>query len=363
MPEYRYFANDLLTNEIIADMPFYGVFLERRLSSSGQGNASFKLETGKHVDSELIQGSEPGRTAIYCERDGVLIWGGIVWARTYDTRAKVCNLNLGTFESYFKQCVLEAGYIASGVEQITAFRTVLEAMQAQEGSNILLDLSNVTGASGVTRNFEVESTSFTLVDSVINQMVAVDNGLDYTIEAQTGPSIDTPTRKVLMGYPQLGNTDPAFAPGFDYPGSIDNYYWPESALRGATKIAGLGQGTGETALVAVYTDYARLQQGWPALWSVNSYKDITTQDVLDARTALDATKFRVPYSVPTFTLKPNTEFEMWNALGMQFNVHIQDARFPDGKTINSRMVGWALKPGDSDGVESIDLLLEGDDND
>ena len=98
--EYRYYLTDLLTNQVISEVPFRGVSFERanRRAGSFSGTIPF-IEATKGLD--LYEATMPGRTGIYIMRNQVCVWGGIIWSRTYDVSNRTLEVNGGEFMSYF----------------------------------------------------------------------------------------------------------------------------------------------------------------------------------------------------------------------------------------------------------------------
>jgi len=97
---YRYFLTDLLSNEIISEVPFKGVSFERanRRAGSFDGTIPFIAAT-KGLD--LYEATMPGRTGLYVVRNNVCVWGGMIWTRKYDTGSKELSVSAGEFLSYF----------------------------------------------------------------------------------------------------------------------------------------------------------------------------------------------------------------------------------------------------------------------
>jgi len=98
--EYRYFLTDLLTNQVISEVPFKGVSFERanRRAGAFSGTIPF-IEATKGLD--LYEATMPGRTGIYIMRNQVCVWGGIIWGRTYDVSTQELEVTGGEFMSYF----------------------------------------------------------------------------------------------------------------------------------------------------------------------------------------------------------------------------------------------------------------------
>ena len=98
-PVYRYYTADLLTNEILAEIPFRGVSYERTVKGAGSFSGSIPvIEATKSMN--IYESTMPGNTALYVVRNGVCVWGGIIWTRSYDVVGRVLNVTGAEFTSY-----------------------------------------------------------------------------------------------------------------------------------------------------------------------------------------------------------------------------------------------------------------------
>lgn len=96
---YRYFLTDILTNELIMEIPFSGVSYSRAVKGAGQFNGSIPvIDQTSHMD--LYNSTMPGKTAIYVTRDGICVWGGVIWTRSYDLVNKSLSVSANEFTSY-----------------------------------------------------------------------------------------------------------------------------------------------------------------------------------------------------------------------------------------------------------------------
>lgn len=109
VPEYRYFTADLITGSIVMEIPFSGVSWERKISAAGSfsgsiavpGNLSGERSTGSEDHFDLYNTTLPGKHALYVMRNGICVWGGIIWSRDYSITEKRLNVSALEFVSYF----------------------------------------------------------------------------------------------------------------------------------------------------------------------------------------------------------------------------------------------------------------------
>jgi len=98
--EYRYFLTDLLSNNIISEVPFREVSFSRANRRAGEfsGTIAF-VEATKGLD--LYEATMPGRTGIYIMRNDVCVWGGMIWSRNYNVNSQTLEVSGAEFISYF----------------------------------------------------------------------------------------------------------------------------------------------------------------------------------------------------------------------------------------------------------------------
>jgi hypothetical protein len=360
VPIYRYFSADILTGAVLAELPLYGVWMTRQMSTTGEFTGTYKLGTGLHNDTELLEGTIPGKCAIYVERNDQLIWGGIIWSRTWAEEAHTMSMTAQTFESVFDHVCSQQHIIHEDVDQMVILKSVIDQMQSQAGNDFGLDTSGI-GTCGVKRTVLLPGYEYRKFQEAVDQVVDVENGIDYTIEILPGPQIDQPRKVVRVGYPNIGGNSPIDDNMmFDYPGNVQNFWWSESSTRGGTVVVGIGFGSGESMLRVEVRATELLNTGWPAWYAVQAHKDIAESNILQATTRADMERLKAPVVNPTFELRSDRppEFEGWYLLGQNFKVHIESVRFPEGRDTISRMIGWELTAETNDSTENFKFTVE-----
>lgn len=357
MPEYRYIGVDLLTRQIIEDLPLYGVSLTRRISGSGNMTGSYKLGTGLFSDPDLLSASEPGLRALFVVRNNTCIWAGPIWTRTYQSQAQVISLTGQTFESIFAQIAVDNAMNFPSADQALLFKYLIDQMQLQPSCNFGLDTSSIA-YTGVMQELIINSYEHKVFSEPISDLVKAAGSFDWMIDP-TIDANDNITLPVKVGFPFLGYGLPGIE--LDYPGPISDYYWPESAAKGVVRETIMGKGEGTSMPVGTYTNQDLLDAGYPRWEDPKSEKSIDDPTQISRIAQESGLTRKIPVVVPTFdvTIDESVDFNEWSNLGAPINVHIQDVRFPDGKDFSSRMLGWDFTPSSSDNVESVKLVLEG----
>lgn len=119
--EYRYFLVDILTNQTISEIPFLSVSYERSLSKAGSFSGSIPvIDATKALD--LYESTMPGKVALYVLRNGICVWGGIIWGRQYSPTNKQLQVDASEWISYFyHRAVWQTLYYGSDVVYPTKY--------------------------------------------------------------------------------------------------------------------------------------------------------------------------------------------------------------------------------------------------
>ena len=99
-PDYKYFTVDVMSNEILSEIPFRGVSYERAIKGAGTFSGSIAVND-ETAPLELYNSTMPGNTALFVVRNGICVWGGIIWSRNYDVVARTLSVDASEFTSYF----------------------------------------------------------------------------------------------------------------------------------------------------------------------------------------------------------------------------------------------------------------------
>lgn len=358
MAEFRYLFADLLTKRVTLEVPCYGVSYGRELNKASDGTLSINLDRTDFTNQEVIDATVPGKAAVYFERDGSLLWGGILWSRTYQSQAKTLSFTMQTFESYFYKFVIEQTLTFTSRDQRNILCDLIIHCQQKEGSDIgvLVD-PNYPFTNNVVRTVNFYNYDLWTYGKAFDYLAEYDDGLDWTIEVYYDENGD-PARRVRVDN-VLGSPREATGLVWEYPGNITNYYWPENASRGAISVIGAGAGDGTTKLLTKKTNSTLLNQGFPNYQEVYSNTDVSVKSTLDTQTANELNRLTIPITVPTIEADAAKEpyIGSWN-LGDYAQISIEDPRFEAGINKYVRIIGYTASPPSSDGTETVNLVLE-----
>lgn len=109
---YKYILTNLLTNKVIAEVPFVDVTWGRAIKSAGSFSGSIAV-TDETAYLNLYETTMPAKTGVYVMRNDVCVWGGIIWSRSYNVKERKLNVSGLEFISYFSHRKIWKTYTSS----------------------------------------------------------------------------------------------------------------------------------------------------------------------------------------------------------------------------------------------------------
>ena len=359
---YRYLIADLITNEIIAELPLTGVGFTQGLNQAGTLSAHLLLSGINTYAFNVDAATTPGRNAIYVDRDGVLVWGGVIWGRIYNSNDQQLQLQAREFLSYFEHRRIAEDIAFTNIDQLVIAKTLVENAQSAPSGDI-----------GVTYNSEGQTTSGVLVDRVyyhyelktvfnaIQDLSRQQNGFDFHIDIDYDPVTGAPTKSFNTYYPKVGVTyDPSnpYALVFNFPaGNVVEYEYPEDGSIVANTVYALGAGSNEGKIISIAQDATKLAEGWALLEEQANYSDVTDVTVLDNLAIGQVIATSYPPTTLKLTAPPYVDPVYGTyEVGDEARIIITDSRFPETLDTVYRIVALSVQPGE-DGPERVTLTL------
>lgn len=357
MATYRYLFADALTNQIIAELPLTGVNFTQTLNAAGTFQGTILL-SGLQVAANATNGTIPGRTVLYVDRDGVLVWGGLIWAREYSSANQHVRITAREFESYFERRRITTTQAFNTVDQLLIARTLVNNAQAVTNGNLGITVGSEL--SGVTVSRTYYDYEYKTVYSALLDLSRQTDGFDFNVQvAYDGGGV--PTKTLRLNYPMSGTrysaTNPA-APMFELPaGNIIEYSYPEDGSIAANTVYALGAGSNEGKLIATASDATKITQGWPVLEDSVNYSDVTDATMLANLAAGQVAAVSYPPTTLTIVAPPYVQPTLGSyQIGDDARVRINDSRFPNGIDSTYRIVALNVTPGET-GPERVTLTL------
>jgi hypothetical protein len=356
---YRYLFANLLTNEIIAELPLTGVAFTQQLNQAGTLQGHLLLSGVSTPEFNVNASTIPGKTAIYVDRNGDLVWGGVIWGRTYNSTAQVLSLTAREFESYFERRRITTTEAFTNADQLLIARTLIDNAQAVAYGDIGVITNSET--SGVLIDRVYYDYEYKGVYQAIQDLSRADDGFDFNIKVEYDNITNEPKKTLILGYPRTGvvyNVNDPEALVFIFPaGNIVEYEYPEDGSIAANTIYALGAGSNDGKLLATGQDTSKFSEGWPLLEDQANYSDITDATLLQEL----ATGQALAVSYPPTTIKivvpayVTPEFGSYD-IGDDARLIITDERFPSTLDEVYRIVALNVQPGE-DGPERVTLTL------
>jgi len=131
-PVYRYYLADLKTGAFVMEVPFSSVSWSRKVSASGSFSGTISADP-QQDNYDLYDTTMPGRYGLYIVRNGLCVWGGIIWGREYDITSKVLKVDGLEMTSYlYHRTFWKTLTIAPGVSIKTMLETIIENLLNDE---------------------------------------------------------------------------------------------------------------------------------------------------------------------------------------------------------------------------------------
>jgi hypothetical protein len=361
--QYRYLFADLRTNDILAELPLTRVSFTQVLNTSGSFQGTILGSDARELGYDITASTEPARTAIYVDRDGVLIWGGVVWLRTWDSDSQHFTFQAREFMSYFERRRITDTVVYEDEDQLFVAQDLITLAQAETGGDIgVVVPSNLSGVDVTRVYFDYE---FKDVSGAIKDLSNQQDGFDVNIDVAYDAFLE-PRKYLRTQYPQRGiqyNAANADALVFEFPGNIVTYEWPDDGAQVANTMYGIGPNSNEAKIRATaVSPINQIAAGWPLLEDTVSYTDQYDPDLLYQQTLGEVTARQVSVVTPKIVIPAYAEPVLGSyQTGDECLLRITDDRFPNngsgyGLAEVYRIVAISVEPGE-EGPERVTLTL------
>lgn len=374
MANYRYIFADLLTNATLAELPLKRVSFSQMLN--GVGTFTGYLPIGDPQVAKLQPWTQTpgGRTALYVDRGGRIVWGGIVVTRRYSEGSTaqgsvgsfMMEIDASEFMWYFREKrIITADTTFTAADQMTIPGSLINTAQSVRGGNIGVNVPSFPN-SGVARTITWKGTDRKKVGQAIIDMSQLDQGYDWAIRVDYGlggQPAGVPGKQLALGYPRLGIPFTTSGWMFEFPGNISDYSWSEDSSLQAITAYVQGNGTGSTMVQSSNTVTSFLDAGYPLLEDVFQAKDQTDPNLIAARAVAAAKAYSSPIALPQIVVRADRDPVLGSyAVGDDANIRITSPQYPAqpgtvGYDVFWRIVGINVQPQDDGQPEDVFLTL------
>jgi hypothetical protein len=200
MPEFTVLACDLITGVTLDELPVKPSTITWDLN--GPGSISDLT-----IPASALRGRDPndvqvalseGRTAIYIDMDGALIWGGPLWRKVYSSVTRAYTLTVGGWWSYWQRQLITTALQFRGADQFDIVRTLLSLRNGEPG---FVPIIMSAADSGVVRNYSWEVGDLKGVGEAIEQMSDNIGGFEFVVDVRRNVDTGRPERVLRIGSP------------------------------------------------------------------------------------------------------------------------------------------------------------------
>lgn len=352
---YTYLACDLLTGAVLAELPLSDVSFDLMLNGAGSFTGTLPLRDKRVSAVGPTAATEPSRTALYVDRDGVLVWGGIIWTRQYSNSTGMLTIGGNEFWSYFRRRFIP-NYSSPNSDQLAIVQDLCLGAQSDPKGNIGVTIGHET--SGVLRAYSSAAYELKPVGEAVEELSQLDRGFDFAIDVQYVAGV--PTKTLTLCYPRRGRAAAANNLIFASPGNVIDFDWDEDGTAQSTYVYVQGVGEGDSMIRSIVSAPDMLDAGYPRLDGSIALKDATDQTTANDRARAESAATKVAVTVPQIVVRGNVEPVLGSYIvGDDIRIAIEpgNPRFPAGLDTVQRITQISVQPQDSNTAETVTLSL------
>jgi hypothetical protein len=354
---WRYIATEL-DGTLLAELPLNGVDFDEKLDGVGTLTANLLIPEDDTLAAIVVDACSVLRRAIHAERDGVIIWSGIVLGRKYRTSTRTFSLRCVGWWWLFGRRFLTADvtYTATDQGAIAEDLVEVEAQSAKPGGD--LAVTSPTNTHGVTRDRTYVGNELKQIGEAVEQLSEVIDGFDWSLDTTYDAGSITHTFRTW--YPRKGRIAGATGHVFELGRNIVELEVDEDGSICANTIHGVGAGEGADMVRVSVTDSSALAEGYPLLEDRLIRKDIKEIDTLDGHVRYTLAERSRPIESYTAVVLADADPPLGSYItGDDARVRVQpndNHRWPDGLDTFLRIIGIKVSVPDQ-GTETVAITF------
>ncbi|WP_327297781.1 MULTISPECIES: hypothetical protein [unclassified Streptomyces] len=350
---YRYITARALSGDVLAwNLPLHDVEFGPALSAAGTFTGAVAPRLQNLVRTQV----DAGDTWLYVERDGRLLWGGLLWraiAEGSEMRVEAAGPGSYPHRRYDLHGQLNGRGPYVNADPCTVIRDVWRYLQEQPDGDLGVVVDATESQTTVGTPAEPYRTDWweaPLLGDVIDDMTAVEGGPEWTESLSW--SGEVPRHRIRIGWPRLGTrrTDIAFETGINIVSNVPVEYDADQA---AQAVIALGAGEGRSRRRVVDA----VRNGRLRLESLVEAPAEKAQDRLAARARTERVSRQVVGEVTEIAVRdhPAAPIGSWQ-IGDDVRVRVHD-EWTDYDAW-SRIVSYQISPGSEDESERAVLQIQ-----
>ncbi|MFC9651458.1 hypothetical protein [Streptomyces sp. NPDC056937] len=292
---YSVIQTDLKTGNVVTALPVTGITFSHTLNAAGAASVGIPLFAPEANPNSLI----PGVSGLVILRDGIPVWGGILWTLAANIEGGTLTLNASGYHSHYQGRNFVNGWAAKSLEQANILKAWFAYFNADNG--IATDTSLVTSTGHVRTTVWTRYELKNAADA-IEELADNIGGFNFRYV----PYWVTAGKKVGHRFVISSRTGTAPAHSLTHRANcnVTQVSYDSTALCTVAYAVGADKGNGEK-LVGIFENPS-LAARMPERVMVGAYQDVKeTLTLLDkAQATINAGA--VPVAIPELTLYPDT---------------------------------------------------------
>lgn len=313
---------------------------------------------GAAVAGAYVDATDPLRRCVYVERDGVVMDGYVIVARSWDHDTQELVVVGASLWALLRRRRIRWNVTFTATDQLAIARSLITRAQQSTGGDLGIAVGSET--SGRVRDRTYVAYEDKPLAEAIEQLSEVIDGFDFEIDVErTG---DSYTRTLRLHYPRKGRVAAKSGHVWTLGANMLLLDWPEDAQRTANSIAALGAGEGLSMLRSVQTDTTVLALGFPLLEDSLSLKDVSVAATLNGHARQALADQRLPFVLPRATVLADAAPTV-DGVEVGDDAHLvvrpgTDPRWPAGLNAVARIVERSVSPPDDGEPATVELIFE-----
>lgn len=279
---YRVLVGDLVTNTLYDELPVTRINFSHVLNGPGKCDISMS----PNPQSDLLQKKliasniDPAKTVIYIEKDGVVLWAGVLWEVFVVYPANRLRIIGEGFWSYFRRRIIGETTTFTDRDQHYVAKTLIDNALAETGGDIAgisTASTNVTSGVNVSRTYYNYQRRF--VGEAIEDLANREGGFDFDIESTWKNPYGTEfiSNDFQCYYPRKGTRAETI---FDLDANLLRIQWQQKGQKFVNKLYMIGGGSASDTVLTESTDVGSIFEGYPLLEHRLAKKEITNSSTL-----------------------------------------------------------------------------------
>ncbi len=345
-------ATTALTNVPIAELPVSSYHHSRVLNDNGVLEGEILLSDAGVAALELLNNNalEPGYTSLYCYRDGVVDWSGLLWGHSYDSTSGILTIEGAEFGSY-----LSSRFIVQNTTYSADVATLANTWVSQVFNDGGPPFASAITATGTVISGKFFSYEQHCVADLLTGYVAQNpGGIDWSFDVVDTDTNGNPRATFVVSAPRRGRIASVTGVQWDYPGDIASLALTRNAQAGelCTELLVTGSGSGATLF---QSSRAIPVAGYIKLQSVVNDANLGSQAAVDGYANAEAQTRAHNGASMVFSavLLGSSFFGSGVDTGDEVAVRITDPYYPGGQLLYQRIIGYDVVPGTASAPELV----------